>query len=212
MKIIAATLLLAVPAMAARRTRATCDDDRLARVFVEATGKAEPCVWLASRMDEFGDLCQGEFGIACPETCNLCNDNYFCIDTDLRFMYDNQPRGCKWLSLRNSVIDSPGICEQGSDTSIACPETCGFCEVNDTPGYGALEIQNDISTGLPLLAVPAGFRYMSFGWTGQIMDDGNPTPTDHDGKSSFVLFLNAMPHHPTVSSTDKRYGCCSRGK
>lgn len=48
-------------------------------------------------------------------------------------------------------------------------------------GYGPLQPTADLATGLPLLALPEGFEYMSFGWTGQTMDDGRPTPTDHDG-------------------------------
>lgn len=48
-------------------------------------------------------------------------------------------------------------------------------------GYGPLVPAVDQATGLTLLALPAGFEYFSFGWTGQIMDDGRPTPTDHDG-------------------------------
>lgn len=39
----------------------------------------------------------------------------------------------------------------------------------------------DESTGLPLLSLPAGFRYRSFGWTGDMMDDGRLTPNEHDG-------------------------------
>lgn len=48
-------------------------------------------------------------------------------------------------------------------------------------GYGPLRPAKCMATGLELLAIPEGFEYMSFGWTGQIMDDGRPTPTDHDG-------------------------------
>lgn len=48
-------------------------------------------------------------------------------------------------------------------------------------GYGELKPCQDLTTGLTLLALPEGFSYMSFGWTGQIMSDGRPTPTDHDG-------------------------------
>ena len=47
--------------------------------------------------------------------------------------------------------------------------------------YGPLSPKQDLATGLYLLSLPAGFEYLSFGWTGQIMDDGQPTPTDHDG-------------------------------
>lgn len=48
-------------------------------------------------------------------------------------------------------------------------------------GYGPLSPKTDLSTGLKLLALPDGFEYLSFGWTGQIMDDRRPTPTNHDG-------------------------------
>ncbi len=47
--------------------------------------------------------------------------------------------------------------------------------------YGPLVVTPDLATGLPLLALPEGFCYRSFGWTGQIQDCGSPTPTDHDG-------------------------------
>ncbi len=50
-----------------------------------------------------------------------------------------------------------------------------------SPDYGPLEPKEDLVTGLKLLSLPEGFEYMSFGWTGQLMDDGRPTPTDHDG-------------------------------
>lgn len=39
----------------------------------------------------------------------------------------------------------------------------------------------DEATGLPLLRLPEGFRYRSFGWTRDPMKNGEPTPTMHDG-------------------------------
>lgn len=50
-----------------------------------------------------------------------------------------------------------------------------------TEDYGLLSPVADKATGLYLIALPAGFEYISYGWTGQIQNDGNPTPTDHDG-------------------------------
>lgn len=47
--------------------------------------------------------------------------------------------------------------------------------------YGALAPVNDLSTGLPLLQLPPGFSYSSFGWSGDPMSDGQPTPDRHDG-------------------------------
>jgi len=47
--------------------------------------------------------------------------------------------------------------------------------------YGAVAPVNDLTTGLPLLQLPAGFSYKSYGWTGDMMADGRSTPSNHDG-------------------------------
>jgi uncharacterized protein len=52
--------------------------------------------------------------------------------------------------------------------------------------YGPLAPVPDETTGLPLLMLPAGFRYLSFGWTGDLMADGTPTPPSHDGMAAFA--------------------------
>ena len=39
----------------------------------------------------------------------------------------------------------------------------------------------DETTGLELIRLPEGFRYLSHGWTKDLMSDGNPTPPAHDG-------------------------------
>ncbi|MCY4188465.1 MAG: DUF839 domain-containing protein [Bryobacterales bacterium] len=52
-------------------------------------------------------------------------------------------------------------------------------------GYGPLEPVRDETTGLPLLHLPPGFRYISFGWQGDRLDDGSPTPASHDGMAAF---------------------------
>ncbi len=39
----------------------------------------------------------------------------------------------------------------------------------------------DETTGIPLIRLPEGFRYVTFGWSGDPMDDGLKTPDDHDG-------------------------------
>lgn len=53
--------------------------------------------------------------------------------------------------------------------------------------YGPLQPVRDETTGLPLLRLPAGFRCVSFGWTGDALADGTPTPPAHDG-------MAALPH------------------
>ena len=50
--------------------------------------------------------------------------------------------------------------------------------------YGPLAPIADETTGLPLLMLPAGFRYLSFGWTGDRLADGTPTPAAHDGMAA----------------------------
>jgi secreted PhoX family phosphatase len=51
----------------------------------------------------------------------------------------------------------------------------------EDPSYGPLRAVNDETTGLPLLRLPKGFRYASYGWTGTPMKGGTPTPSSHDG-------------------------------
>jgi secreted PhoX family phosphatase len=56
-----------------------------------------------------------------------------------------------------------------------------------SPDYGPLVAAIDETTGLPLLLLPEGFRYLSFGWTGDIMSDGLVTPGAHDGMAAFQI-------------------------
>lgn len=53
--------------------------------------------------------------------------------------------------------------------------------------YGPVAPVVDGSTGLPLLQLPPGFSYRSFGWTGDLMDDGQPCPGSHDGMAVLRL-------------------------
>jgi secreted PhoX family phosphatase len=52
-------------------------------------------------------------------------------------------------------------------------------------GYGPLAPVADRTTGVELLALPAGFEYWSFGEVGSVMDDGIVTPAAHDGMAAF---------------------------
>jgi secreted PhoX family phosphatase len=63
----------------------------------------------------------------------------------------------------------------------ATPSAANVRTNRKSADYGELYPTRDLTTGLELLALPRGFEYKSFGWTGQIMGDGRPTPTDHDG-------------------------------
>lgn len=48
-------------------------------------------------------------------------------------------------------------------------------------GRTRLQAIKDETTGIELLQLPAGFRYLSFGWTGDPLSDGTTTPAAHDG-------------------------------
>jgi len=68
----------------------------------------------------------------------------------------------------------------GPAPSLAAPQTRAARPLVGSP-YGAVAPVNDISTGLPLLQLPAGFAYKSYGWRGDIMGDGKHCPGGHDG-------------------------------
>ena len=53
-------------------------------------------------------------------------------------------------------------------------------------GYGDLQPVRDDTTGLPLLALPPGFTYLSFSWRADRLDDGRVTPGAHDGMAAFT--------------------------
>ena len=55
-----------------------------------------------------------------------------------------------------------------------------------TTGYGPLMDAIDGATGLPLLKLPEGFQYVTFGWGGDVMADGQRTPGKHDGMGAFA--------------------------
>jgi uncharacterized protein len=53
-------------------------------------------------------------------------------------------------------------------------------------GYGPLAAVRDEATGLPLLQLPASFRYISYGWTGDPLEGDGRTPAAHDGMAAFA--------------------------
>ena len=55
-----------------------------------------------------------------------------------------------------------------------------------TAGYGPLFPTPDRTTGLDLITLPQGFKYLTFGWTGDPMSNGQPTPGAHDGMAAFA--------------------------
>jgi len=60
--------------------------------------------------------------------------------------------------------------------------------------YGPVSPKVDDTTGLPLLQLPDGFRYMSYGWTGDLMHDSVKTPGAHDGMAIIAPFADDRDH------------------
>ncbi|MGH9891455.1 MAG: alkaline phosphatase PhoX [bacterium] len=65
-------------------------------------------------------------------------------------------------------------------------------ELPYSPNYGPLQPTIDETTQLPLLNLPSGFRYKSFGWTGDVMSDGIVTPSLHDGMAVCAVIRNHL--------------------
>lgn len=67
--------------------------------------------------------------------------------------------------------------------AAAASEACvpAGASVQVASPYGAIAPVNDLTTGLPLIQLPAGFSYKSYGWRGDVMSDGLVTPGAHDG-------------------------------
>ena len=80
-----------------------------------------------------------------------------------------------------------GIAGAATFGSLACGNGAeGPDERRGQAGYGPLQPVKDETTGLPLLHLPAGFRYLSFGWTGDPLHGGLSTPGAHDGMAAFA--------------------------
>ena len=72
-----------------------------------------------------------------------------------------------WVAALTS-LHSRAAWAESSNAVIASPYS----------GFGPV---NDLTTGLPLLQLPTGFTYKSFAWTGDVMANGKPMPSNHDG-------------------------------
>lgn len=79
--------------------------------------------------------------------------------------------------LRGGLMGAAGLAFSG----LAGRAVAQAAELPYSNDYGPLQFVNDETTGLPLIRLPEGFTYKTFGWTGDAMADGTPTPGAHDG-------------------------------
>jgi len=71
-------------------------------------------------------------------------------------------------------------------------------------GFGPLRAVRDLNTGLPLLHLPAGFSYVSFGWANEPLADGTRCPPAHDGMGIVAAdgdVLTLVRNHEVVKLT-----------
>ena len=88
--------------------------------------------------------------------------------------------------LRKTVASTAAIPFTAFIARTSAQDHRGGLRRGHTAGYGPLFPTEDRSTGLPLLLLPEGFKYMSFGWTGDELENGAPTPGAHDGMAAFA--------------------------
>jgi hypothetical protein len=86
--------------------------------------------------------------------------------------------------LRQGALLTGGTLLGGALSSLATRTSAGASVAGPSP-YGALAPAIDRNTGLPLLLLPAGFTYTTLNWTGDPMDNGQPTPERFDGMAVF---------------------------
>jgi secreted PhoX family phosphatase len=96
--------------------------------------------------------------------------------------------------LRGGAVVAAGLAASGPLQALAA-RTAGAAPMvkrPHSPDYGPLAPVKDRTTGLELLMLPRGFEYVSYGWTGDAMSDGRPTPGAHDGMAAFRVRGNRV--------------------
>ena len=87
---------------------------------------------------------------------------------------------------REFLAGTAGLTLAAPLAALGCRLARGESVGSAAAGYGALAPVRDEATGLPLLELPDGFRYVSFGWRGDPLADGRLTPGAHDGMAAFA--------------------------
>lgn len=104
------------------------------------------------------------------------NDDAFGVETD--DIDEAAPGLTRRSMLQGSAVAAVGLSAPAAafQAFMAKPARAAV-----SADYGPLLEAFDENTGLPLLKLPQGFQYTTFGITGDIMEDGSPTPGGHDG-------------------------------
>ncbi len=86
--------------------------------------------------------------------------------------------------LTRAAAASGGLLSLGAVERLVAADALGLRRRATTAPYGPLRRTPD-QRGVEVLALPAGFSYVTFSHTGSIMSDGNPTPLALDGMGAF---------------------------
>jgi uncharacterized protein len=87
--------------------------------------------------------------------------------------------------LARATVAGGGLLSIGAVERLVARDALGYGGRPSAEPYGPLRRVAD-QRGVEVLALPAGFRYVTFSHTGSLMSDGNPTPLALDGMGSFA--------------------------
>ena len=87
--------------------------------------------------------------------------------------------------LARAAVASGGLLSMGAVERLVARDALGNGRRTSAEPYGRLRRVAD-QRGVEVLALPVGFRYVTFGHIGSVMSDGNPTPLALDGMGSFT--------------------------
>lgn len=100
-----------------------------------------------------------------------------------------------------------GAAVAASTALAALSNRAGAAALPFSDDYGPLQLTNCKVTGLPLLALPEGFEYISYGWNGQPQSDGTLTNSAHDGMAVVAARGNTI----ALVRNHERSGATGRG-
>jgi secreted PhoX family phosphatase len=87
--------------------------------------------------------------------------------------------------LTRAAVAGGGLASMGALERLVARDARGNPRPPGATPYGPLRRVRD-QRGVEVLALPAGFSYVTFSHTGSTMSDGNPTPLALDGMGSFA--------------------------
>jgi uncharacterized protein len=87
--------------------------------------------------------------------------------------------------LTRAAAASGGLLSVGAIERLVARDALGHARRYSAQPYGPLRRVAD-QRGIEVLALPAGFSYVTFSHTGSTMSDGNPTPLALDGMGAFA--------------------------